>query len=110
MEVEAFDAMIIFVRTKTATVELAENVEGYIRASEISQDRVEDARTALNAGDDIEAKITSIERKDRKISLSIKVREMEIEGEVVQEYSRESTMGSATLGDKLKEQLSKQSS
>ncbi len=98
------------VTVKGAIVELAPSVEGYIRASEITQDRVEDARTVLNVGDPIEAKITSIERKDRKISLSIKVREMEIEGEAVQEYSRESAIGSATLGDKLKEQLSKQSS
>ena len=98
------------VTAKGATVELAPSVEGYIRASEITQDRVEDARTALNVGDTVEAKITSIERKDRKISLSIKVREMEIEGEAVQEYSRESAIGSATLGDKLKEQLNKQSS
>lgn len=98
------------VTAKGATVELIPNVEGYIRASEISQDRVEDARTVLNEGDEIEAKITSIERKDRKISLSIKVREMEIEGEAVQEYSRDAKMGGATLGDKLKEQLSKQSS
>ena len=64
----------------------------------------------LNVGDRVEAKITSIERKDRKISLSIKVREMEIEGEAVQEYSRESAIGSATLGDKLKEQLNRQGS
>ncbi|MDE0095229.1 MAG: 30S ribosomal protein S1 [Gammaproteobacteria bacterium] len=98
------------VTAKGATVELAPSVEGYIRASEITQDRVEDARTSLNVGDTVEAKITSIERKDRKISLSIKVREMEIEGEAVQEYSRESAIGSATLGDKLKEQLNKQSS
>lgn len=98
------------VTAKGATVELIPNVEGYIRASEISQDRVDDARTILNEGDEIEAKITSIERKDRKISLSIKVREMEIEGEAVQEYSRDAKIGGATLGDKLKEQLNKQSS
>ena len=98
------------VTAKGATIELSPNVEGYIRVSEISQDRIEDARTVLNEGEEIEAKITSIERKDRKISLSIKVREMEIEGEAVQEYSRDSKMGGATLGDKLKEQLSKQSS
>ncbi len=97
------------VTAKGATIELIPNVEGFIRASEISQDRIEDARTVLNEGDEVEAKITSIERKDRKISLSIKVREMEIEGEAVQEYSRDAKIGSATLGDKLKEQLSKQS-
>jgi small subunit ribosomal protein S1 len=102
--------VVMEVTAKGATVELAPNVEGYLRASEISRDRVEDARSVLNPGDEIEAKITSIERKDRRISLSIKVREMEIEGEVVQEYAREASLGSATLGDKLKEQLSKQSS
>lgn len=98
------------VTAKGAIIELIPNVEGFIRASEISQDRIEDARTVLNEGDEVEAKITSIERKDRKISLSIKVREMEIEGEAVQEYSRDAKIGGATLGDKLKEQLSKQSS
>ena len=98
------------VTARGATIELIPNVEGYIRASEISQDRIEDARTVLNEGEEIEAKITSIERKDRKISLSIKVREMEIEGEAVQEYSRDAKIGGATLGDKLKEQLDKQSS
>jgi len=98
------------VTAKGAIIELIPNVEGFIRASEISQDRIEDARTVLNEGDEVEAKITSIERKDRKISLSIKVREMEIEGETVQEYSRDAKIGGATLGDKLKEQLSKQSS
>jgi len=98
------------VTAKGAVIELIPNVEGYLRAAEISQDRVEDARTVLNEGDEVEAKITSIERKDRKISLSIKVREMEIEGEAVQEYGRDAKMGGATLGDKLKEQLDKQSS
>lgn len=97
------------VTVKGATVELIPNVDGYIRVSEISRERVEDARTALKEGDKIEAKITSIDRKERKISLSIKVREMEIEDEAAQEYSRESNVGSAALGDKLKEQLDKQS-
>ena len=97
------------VTAKGAVVELAPNVEGYLRASEISRDRVEDARTALKEGEQIEAKITSIERKDRKISLSIKVREMELEDAVTQEYSRGANVTGATLGDKLKEQLEKQS-
>jgi small subunit ribosomal protein S1 len=98
------------VTAKGATVELAPNVDGFLRASEISRDRVEDARTALKTGDEIEAKITSIERKDRRISLSIKVRDLEIEDKVVQEYSRESNVSGATLGDKLKEQLDRQTS
>jgi small subunit ribosomal protein S1 len=98
------------VTAKGAVVELIPNVEAYLRASEISRDRVEDARTVLTEGDEIEAKITSIERKDRKISLSIKVRELEIEDAATQEYSRGSNISGATLGDKLKEQLEKQSS
>ena len=98
------------VSAKGAVVELAPNVEGYLRASEISRDRVEDARTVLKEGEEIEAKITSIERKDRKISLSIKVHELELEDAVTQEYSREANVSSAKLGDKLKEQLEKQSS
>ncbi len=102
--------VVIEVTAKGAVIELAENVEGYLRASEISRDRIEDARTVLKEGEQIEAKITSIERKDRKLSLSIKVREMELEDEVTQEYSRDSNIGGATLGDKLKEQLAKQSS
>ncbi len=98
------------VTAKGAVVELIPNVEGYLRASEISRDRIEDARTVLKEGEEIEAKITSIERKDRKISLSIKVRDLELEDEVTQEYSRESSVSGVTLGDKLKEQLDKQSS
>ena len=98
------------VTVKGATIELAPSVDGYLRASEISRDRVEDARTALSPGDEVEAKITSIERKDRHISLSVKVRETEIEGEVTQEYARDANLGGAKLGDKLKEQLSKQTS
>lgn len=96
------------VTVKGATVELASGVDGYLRASEISRERVEDARTALSPGDEIEAKITSIERKERRISLSVKVRETELEGEAAQEYARDAGLEGAKLGDKLKEQLGKQ--
>ena len=98
------------VTAKGATVELAPHVEGYLRVAEISRERVEDARTELKEGDEIEAKITSIDRKNRKISLSIKVRDLEIEEKTTQEYARGSSISGATLGDKLKEQLEKQSS
>ncbi len=96
------------VGAKGATVNLAPNVEGYLRVSEISRNRIEDARTALKSGDEVEVKITSIDRKDRKLSLSIKMRDMEIEDEAVQVYSRDSNVSGATLGDKLKKQLDKQ--
>lgn len=96
------------VTAKGATVELAPNVEGYLRASEISRERVEDARAVLAVGDEIESKITSIERKERRISLSIKIREAELEGEAAEEYARDASVEGAKLGDKLKEQLGKQ--
>ncbi len=96
------------VGAKGATVNLAPNVEGYLRVSEISRNRIEDARTALKSGDEVEVKITSIDRKDRKLSLSVKMRDMEIEDEAVQVYSRDSNVSGATLGDKLKKQLDKQ--
>jgi len=94
------------VTAKGASVALAPGVDGYLRAAEIARERVEDARTALNKGDAIEAKITSIDRKDRHISLSIKVRETELEGEAAQEYkARDVDLGGAKLGDKLKARL-----
>lgn len=96
---------IIAVEAKGATVKLDEEVEGFLKASELSRERVEDARTVLNEGDAVEAKITTIDRKSRKISLSIKAKDMQEENEAVQEYSRQSAGGSVTLGDKLKEQL-----
>jgi small subunit ribosomal protein S1 len=92
------------VDAKGAVVQLIDGVDGYLRASELSREHVEDARSLLNEGDKVEAKITSIDRKNRKISLSIKAREIEQENEVVQEYTKK-TSASTTLGDKLKEQL-----
>jgi len=94
------------VTPKGAVVTLASNVEGFLRASELSRDHVEDATTQLKEGETIESKITSIERKSRRIMLSVKALEMDIEGEAVEEYSRSTSTASTTFGDKLKEQLS----
>ena len=96
---------VLSVEAKGAVVKLSDEVEGYLRASELSRDRIEDARTMLNEGDEVEAKITTIDRKSRKISLSVKAKDMEEENEAVQEYTRKAAAGTATLGDKLKEQL-----
>ncbi|GAA5217963.1 30S ribosomal protein S1 [Corallincola platygyrae] len=63
------------VDAKGATVELAESVEGYIRASDISRDRVEDASTVLNEGDSVEAKFMGVDRKNRVVSLSIRAKD-----------------------------------
>ncbi|MBG6244900.1 30S ribosomal protein S1 [Candidatus Symbiopectobacterium sp. 'North America'] len=63
------------VDAKGATVELADGVEGYLRASEASRDRVEDATLVLNVGDEVEAKYTGVDRKNRVVSLSVRAKD-----------------------------------
>src|SRR3989338_5264185 len=98
------------VEAKGAVVKLAEDIEGYLRAADIARDRVEDARSVLKDGDSVEAKITTIDRKNRKISLSIRAKDMEEENEAVQEYARKGGSATSSLGDKLKEKLGGQDS
>lgn len=97
------------VDARGATVELAEGVEGYVRAADISRERVEDASKVLAVGDDVEAKFTGISRKDRTLTLSIKAKDDQEESEAVKEYSNVSS-GSTTLGDLLKEQMDQKDS
>jgi small subunit ribosomal protein S1 len=92
------------VDAKGAMVELAEGVEGQLRASELSRDRVEDARTVLNVGDQVEAKFMGVDRKTRSIILSIKSKDSDEEAEAVEGY-RATGSGGTTLGDLLKEQM-----
>ena len=94
------------VDAKTATIKLADGVEGMLRATELSRDYVEDARMLLNEGDAVEVKVTSIERKDRRITLSIKAMELDRESQAVKDYGTQA-IGTTSLGDKLKEQLDK---
>src|SRR5690554_2148026 len=63
------------VDAKGAVVELSEGVEGYIRASDIARERVEDASTVLSAGDSVEARFMGVDRKNRVVSLSIKAKD-----------------------------------
>ena len=94
---------------KGAVIRLEEGIEGYLRAADLSRDFVEDARNVLQSGAEIEARVTSIDRKSRRITLSVKALEMEIEGKAIEEYTaRPST--TISLGDKLKEELSKRES
>ena len=94
------------VDVKAATIKLADGVEGMLRATELSRDYVEDARMLLNEGDAVEVKVTSIERKDRRITLSIKAMELDRESQAVKDYGTQA-IGTTSLGDKLKEQLDK---
>ncbi|HCA9940758.1 TPA: 30S ribosomal protein S1 [Klebsiella pneumoniae] len=66
---------VIAVDAKGATVELADGVEGYLRASEASRDRVEDATLVLSVGDEVEAKFTGVDRKNRVVSLSVRAKD-----------------------------------
>jgi small subunit ribosomal protein S1 len=93
------------VDAKGASIALADGVEGYLRASEISRDRVEDARAVLKLGEEIEAKFMGVDRKNRTISLSIKAKDIDEETTAIRGYSREAQTGTATLGDILKEQM-----
>jgi len=100
---------IIEVDAKGARVELMEGIEGYLRASEISRDRVEDARSLLKEGEEVEAKFIGVDRKNRVVNLSIKAKDSQEEAEAMEDYSRQSeSQGSTTLGDLLKEQMDNQ--
>ena len=99
---------VLSIDAKGGIIDLGQGVEGYLRASELSREHVEDARSVLNVDDAIEAKVTSIDRKNRRISLSVKALEAQQESEVIQEYTRK-TKATSTLGEKLKEQLEKSS-
>ncbi len=92
------------VDAKGAIIDLPNGIEGYLRASELARDRVEDARTVLKAGDEVEAKFTGVDRKSRAIALSIKAKEVHEEQEAMQAYRTDAATGTS-LGDLLKEHL-----
>ncbi len=93
------------VDARGAVIDLGNGIEGQLRASELGRDRVEDARTVLKVGEQIEAKFTGVDRKSRTISLSIKAKEMHEEQEAVQSYRSETSTSGTSLGDLLKEQI-----
>jgi small subunit ribosomal protein S1 len=91
------------VDARGAIIDLGNGIEGQLRSSELGRDRVEDARTVLKVGDEIDAKFLGVDRKTRTISLSIKAREAHEEAEAVHSYRSEQTGTSGTsLGDLLK--------
>jgi len=94
---------------KGAVINLGSDIEGYLRASELSRDRVEDMRTHLKEGDAVSAMIINIDRKNRSINLSIKAKDNAEEGEAMQRISTENTganTGTTNLGALLKAKLS----
>ncbi|MCU0988531.1 MAG: 30S ribosomal protein S1 [Lysobacterales bacterium] len=98
------------VDARGAVIELADGVEGYLRASDIKEERVEDATRELKVGDEIEAKFISLDRKNRTLSLSIRAKDDAELAEALKEYKQGSASGGTTsLGDLLKEQLEQES-
>ena len=97
------------VDAKAAVITLAEEIEGVLKASEISRDRVEDARNALKEGDELEVKIINVDRKNRIINLSIKAKDIAEEKEAVKNLREQSTESASpgTIGDLIKAQMDK---
>lgn len=94
------------VDARGAVVELADGVEGYLRASDIRKERVEDASKVLSVGDEVEAKFISLDRKNRTLALSIRALEDDELAEALEDYhSQNASSGTTSLGELLKEQL-----
>ena len=88
-------------------IDLGDDIEGYLRASEISRDRVEDARNVLKEGDEVEAMVINVDRKTRSISLSIKAKDNVETAEAMQRMQAESSAatGTTNLGALLRAKL-----
>jgi len=94
------------VDAKGATIELAEGVEGYLRANDIAKERVDDATQHLKAGDKVEAKFIGMDRKGRVLQLSIRAKDDDEMQQALEEYQSASG-GTTKLGALLKEQMNK---
>jgi small subunit ribosomal protein S1 len=96
------------VDARGATLDLGDGVIGSLRASEMARGRVEDARTMIKVGEEIEAKFTNVDRKNRTVALSIKAKEAHEEAEALSSYKSDSgaTPTGTTLGELLKEKMS----
>ncbi|MEH6451122.1 MAG: 30S ribosomal protein S1 [Oleispira sp.] len=100
---------VISVDAKAAIVEIAEGVEATLKASEISREKVEDARNVLKEGDSVDAIISNVDRKNRVINLSIKSKDAVADKQAIADQrakSESEVKGPTTIGDLIKEQLS----
>ncbi len=93
------------VEAQGVTVQLADGVEGYIRAAELSRNPVDDARKVLKEGQEVEAMVSGVDRKKRTIGLSVKAREMRDEAQALESYGSGHAAASPKLGDLLKPHL-----
>jgi len=94
---------------KSATITLADDVTGILKSSDVSRDKVEDIRNVLKEGEEVEAKIVTVDRKNRQIGLSIKAKDMADEKDAIKEMRAKAAdqMTPATIGDLIKAQMEK---
>lgn len=94
------------VKDRGVVIELDDNIEGYIRANELSQDKDnKDAIKKINPGDEITAQVVGFDRRNRQVNLSVKRHTQKLEKEIVSDFNSSQAEPSATLGDLLGEEL-----
>ena len=100
---------VIAIDAKSATVQLSDDVIGILKASDVSREKVEDIRNVLKEGDEVEAKIVSVDRKNRQVGLSVKAKEHAEEKEAIKELRDRSAaqVAPTTIGDLIKAQMEK---
>jgi small subunit ribosomal protein S1 len=101
--------VVASVDAKSANIALKDGVEGVLRASEISREKVEDARNVLKEGDEVEAKVISVDRKSRVLGLSIKAIEIDDEKSAIQDHKNQEPGANSptTIGDLIKAEMEK---
>ncbi len=99
---------VLEVDARAATIDLGDGVLGSLRSSEMARGRVDDARMMIKVGDEVEAKFTNVDRKNRTIALSIKAKEVHEEAEAISSYKTDAGAApvGTTLGELLKEKMS----
>ena len=97
---------VVEVEPRQVTVQIDEQVQGTIRVSELSRDRVSDATTVVNVGDDIEALVTGVDQKSRQLQLSVRALDAKEDAVALEGYRATNTTGTTNLGELLKEKLS----
>ncbi len=96
---------VISVEPKLVTVQLDAEVIGVIKVSDLSEDKIDDATTVIKEGDEVEAKIINIDKKNRTIALSVKAKDAHEQEEVIKKYTKNQESSNVTLGDLLKEKM-----
>jgi small subunit ribosomal protein S1 len=91
---------------KGAVIDLGGELEGFVRTSDVSRDKIDDIRSVLKEGDEVEAKVVNVDRKTRVVNLSIKAKDLADEADAVQKYTNDSgNAGTTNLGALLKAKM-----